>query len=722
MMNTPIGLEDIVRIFTFLLGTSLQIATLILMAKRKGQKRREMFFAFFTFSVLGWTFGIFISLFCGYLYWTYNTIEKIFASAAVFSFALVLPLLNHILADFAQKKYFKISAVIRYCLYLALYLPFGWFAHCLWPILKVSPETNFLLLENFISQFIPWVFVHLLLALYITLASWYKATDEDEKSWMRILYYTLVFLVLLYFVCFIMDVKKISIAGPYLAMLTQMTTFCLPPMLAYYMYSYSYIEYVFKRGLIYSVLAVVIISFYVSVIRPVGDAMEKNYFINFRMIEGIWVMALVFFFDTMKRGLQECFNRIFFRERQYYHKVFSDISTTINHSSYLDLENLLDDVARTISRAMKIREVSFIFFTKEKEKLMITASTLAIDPEDIKSTVEYIANQHLLVLDIYDLNEGDLEIIKEMKKIKAFTIISAYNEKRLIGILSIGKRLIRHRLLAEEEEMLILLLNQMVIAIENTRLVRQKFLLERKIYENEKLSSLGRLSASIAHEVKNPLSSIKTITQVTKEDLPPDDPKQEGLDLILGEIERLSRVVKQLLRFARPHASHLEEVSVQEVLNDVLILLQKEAQRNHVILIHEGEANISFLSDKDALIEIFFNLINNAIQALPSGGIVKISRLLEYQEGKNIPAMIRILVSDNGPGIPLSDREKIFEPFYTTKQSGTGLGLTIVKQRLKKLKGDILVYENHPGAVFEVRLPVEPVHSVEIPLFYTGNN
>ncbi len=712
-MNRTIGLQDIVRIFIFLLGTCLQIATLVLMAKRKGQKKRELIFSFFIFSVLGWNLGILISLFCGYLYWSYNTVEKIFAIAAVFSFTLVLPLLNHTLIGFARRKYFLLRPLICYCLYIALYLPVLLFSYYLWIIVTLSPETNFLILENFISQWIPWFFVLLLIALYITVVSGRKANDEDEKSWMKILQYTLTILVLLYFVCYIMDAWKISWIGNYLSMLTQMITFCLPPMLGYYMYSYSYIEYVFKRGVIYSVLAILIVSFYASAIRPMGDAMEKKYLINFRMIEGILVLALVFFFEPMKRGLQECFNRVFFREKQYYRKIFSDISTAINHSSYLDLENLLDDVARTISRAMKIREVSFIFFSKEKDKIAITASTLAIDSEDIQSIIKYISSHHLSVLDVYDLNEEDIDIIKEMKKIKAFTIISAYNESRLIGILSIGKRLIRHRLLAEEEEMLILLLNQMVIAIENTRLVRQKFLLERKIYENEKLSSLGRLSASIAHEVKNPLSSIKTITEVTKEDLPKNDPKQEGLDLILGEIERLSRVVNQLLRFARPHSSHLEEVNIREVLRDVITLLQKEAHRNHVELIQEGEEKISFLSDRDALMEIFFNLINNAIQALPEGGIVKIAYILEYQT--NIPRLMKISVSDNGPGIPASDRDKIFEPFYTTKQSGTGLGLTIVQQRLKKLKGDILVRDNHPGSAFEVHLPVEQVHSVEIP-------
>ena len=124
----------------------------------------------------------------------------------------------------------------------------------------------------------------------------------------------------------------------------------------------------------------------------------------------------------------------------------------------------------------------------------------------------------------------------------------------------------------------------MITIFENTRLMHEKFGLERKIYENEKLSSLGRLSTSIAHEVKNPLSSIKAIAQVMREDLPANDPNQEGLSLIIDEVDRLSRVVTQLLLFARPHSFNLEPVDVQSLIVNVVMLLKHEAHRNQVTI------------------------------------------------------------------------------------------------------------------------------------------
>jgi signal transduction histidine kinase len=442
-----------------------------------------------------------------------------------------------------------------------------------------------------------------------------------------------------------------------------------------------------------------------------GGRMEKEFQINFRMVEGLLVMGLVFFFDPLKRALQEISNYIFFREQQYYRKVFSDISTTISVATHIDLENLLDEVAHTIGRAMKIREVSFVFFSKEQDKLCIRESTLAVSSADIQAVVDYIGSRQLPVLNIYDLSENDTEILRDMKKIKAFTIIPIYHENKLIGILNIGKRRIRHHLLAEEEEMLIMLVNQMVISLENTRLARDKFTLERRIYENEKLSSLGRLSTSIAHEVKNPLSSIKAITQVMKEELPPTDSNQEGLSLIIGEVDRLSRVVTQLLRFARPHSGFLEEVDVNEVIKDVLMLLKHEANRKHVAIeTLFSQKTIPLLSDRDALSEIFFNLIHNAIQSLSEGGKVVICTEIVTEKD-----VIKVSIADNGTGIPSGDREKIFEPFYTTKQTGTGLGLTIVKHRVEKLKGNIAVKDNHPGTIFEVLLPIVHIDKVEIP-------
>ena len=712
------GFKDIVIILVFLLGSALQIAILVLMTKRKGQKGRESIFALLTFCVLGWTFGIFISHFCTYLYRETNIVQQIFGGVSIFSFTLVFPLLVNVLFNYYMGKFFYITKWVKNFLYISLYLPFIIFAYYLWQILYNSTNSNFFLLENFIANFIKWAFVLLIVAVYITIVSYLKAKEKEEKRWLYFFAWILSILIIAYLVCFILDIRKIAFIGTFLVLATEILTFFLPPILAYYIYSYNYMEYVIKRSIIYCFLGIVVISFYIFLIRPSGEMLEEKFNIDFKMVESILVMILVFFFNPVQRGLQEFFNRIFFRERQYYRKLFSDLSSSINRASYFDLKDLLDEAAQTISRSMKIREVSFIFFHDKDEKKCITESTLAISFEDIKNIVDYLEQNQLPILNIYELRDTNSDIVRELRDIKAFTVIPVYNNKKLTGILNVGKRLMRHRLFAEEEEMLTMLLNQVITAIDNTNLIRQKFLLERKMYENEKLSSLGRLSASIAHEVKNPLSSIKTITQVTKEELASDDPNQEGLNIIIEEINRLSRVVNKLLRFARPYSDRLEEIEINSVLKDVLLLLKHEAKRNQVTIKNNAfeEKNLFILSDRDALNEIFFNLIHNSIQALPEGGTVEIRQRVCKSYG-NPSKLLKILISDNGPGIAPGDRPRIFEPFYTTKQNGTGLGLSIVKHRLKKLKGDISIKDNpnNIGVKFEIILPIIQADKVELP-------
>lgn len=705
--------DEIVKIFTFLLGTSLQISILFLMAKRKGQQGREIVLALFTFSVLTWSFGIFISLFSCYLYRGENIIQKIFKASALIGFTLIFPLLIHTLLFFLSDKYFRINKFIRYALYFSIYLPTIAFSDSLIDIVHNNKSFN---TPDFISHFVQWAFALLIIAWYITIISCRKADEDEERRFLGIIGWMITGIIVIYCITYVLKAKDLPIIGSYIILISEILTFMLPPTIAYYIYRYNYIEYVLKRSLIYCFVGIVFNVFYLYVVRPTGESMEKRFQINFRMVEAIIMMLLVFFINPLSKFLQDLFNKIFFKEKQYYSEVISSISTTINQSTYMDLENLLDAIAQTLSRAMKIREISFVFFGRDEDKVIIKESTLAITANDIKFVLDYIEKNDTQVLNIYDLGEEDHEILREMKNIHAFTIISIYNEKKIIGILNIGKRRIKHRLLAEEVEMLIMLVNQMVISFHNTKLVREKFALERKMYENEKLSSLGRLSASIAHEVKNPLSSIKTITQVMLEEIPETDPNREGLTLILGEIDRLSRVVRKLLRFAKPHTSNLEEVDVLTVIRDVLLLLKHEANKSSVNIICslDDDDTIGILSDRDALSEIFFNLIHNAIQALPEGGNVKIDKSVQYNED-NFPISMTIGISDNGDGIPSAHLEKIFKPFFTTKQTGTGLGLTIVKQRIDKLKGEIIVEDNNPGTRFEVTLPVAQIDKVKIP-------
>ncbi len=226
------------------------------------------------------------------------------------------------------------------------------------------------------------------------------------------------------------------------------------------------------------------------------------------------------------------------------------------------------------------------------------------------------------------------------------------------------------------------------------------------MYENEKLSSLGRLSTSVAHEVKNPLSSIKAIVQVMREDVRKNDHLQEDLAIIVDEIDRLTKVVNQLLQFAKPGSEIKTSVRIGDIIRSTLVVLNHETKQNKITtLCHIPQDLPPITADEGALKEIFFNLFRNAIQAMPSGGQIHIHAHCRPENH-----VIQVIVADTGPGIPQELFGKIFEPFFTTKQTGTGLGLSIVKKKLEDIEATIHVESNGRGASFVMNFPLnEPV-------------
>jgi signal transduction histidine kinase len=218
--------------------------------------------------------------------------------------------------------------------------------------------------------------------------------------------------------------------------------------------------------------------------------------------------------------------------------------------------------------------------------------------------------------------------------------------------------------------------------------------------QNEKLSTLGLIAGSIAHEVKNPLSSIKTIASVLAEDL--GDEHKEDFELIVGEIDRLSGTVTQLLQFARPANEASSNGSTLNSIQGTLRVLGHLAkQRNVSMDVDLPETLPAISANHDMLREVIFNLISNSIDATSGGGHVGV--LCRGEEGR-----VKIEVRDDGPGLSPEVQDRLFEPFVTTKDGGTGLGLYIVGRRVREMGGEIhCETQKGEGTVFTVILPVE---------------
>jgi len=231
--------------------------------------------------------------------------------------------------------------------------------------------------------------------------------------------------------------------------------------------------------------------------------------------------------------------------------------------------------------------------------------------------------------------------------------------------------------------------------------------IEGQLRKAERLSAIGELGAVLAHEIRNPLASIKGTAEILKDDLRPGDRKYEFLEILVKESERLNRVVEDFLRMARPQPVIMGNCDLMAELNNVITLVSAEARKREVRLELNPAALPVIEGDPEKLRQAFLNIILNGLQATPPDGSVTITVSLEEAKA-NGPDSIELSFSDTGPGIEADKMERIFEPFYTSKEGGTGLGMAITRKIIEGHGGRIEVMsEPGAGADFRIHLPVK---------------
>ncbi len=233
--------------------------------------------------------------------------------------------------------------------------------------------------------------------------------------------------------------------------------------------------------------------------------------------------------------------------------------------------------------------------------------------------------------------------------------------------------------------------------------------LEQQVMHSDKLAALGRLAAGVAHEIGNPLTSISTFAQILRE-MASDEFSQNSLDIINTHIQRISEIVRRMSAFARPDALNVKPTQLNDVINSTLDLMRLDKRMKNTIQIEvDLDAQLPrIMVDEGQMSQVFINILINALDAMPNGGKLKVATHQGHDDHGNHSIMVEF--TDSGVGIPSRELQKIFDPFYTTKEpgKGTGLGLSLSYNIVKRFKGDIKV-ESEPnrGTVFTIILPVE---------------
>lgn len=224
--------------------------------------------------------------------------------------------------------------------------------------------------------------------------------------------------------------------------------------------------------------------------------------------------------------------------------------------------------------------------------------------------------------------------------------------------------------------------------------------IEDQLRRADRLTALGELSAGMAHEIRNPLASIRGTAEILRDAFEPDDKYAEFTAILVKEVDRLNQVLEDFLRFVRPEPSDSARFLPAETLREVLQLSEVQARKANVNIVAEVPDLPETEGEAGQFKQVFLNLILNAVQAMEGGG-----QLYIIAEADDHWVICRFV--DNGPGIPKDNLERIFNPFFTTKQEGTGLGLAITSRIIENAGGRIKVEsEMGQGATFTLKLRV----------------
>jgi signal transduction histidine kinase len=300
------------------------------------------------------------------------------------------------------------------------------------------------------------------------------------------------------------------------------------------------------------------------------------------------------------------------------------------------------------------------------------------------------------------------------EEIRSIIAIPVEVKDRVIAVLA-ATSTVAHAFSQDDLRILEAIGAQLGVAMENARLYEaereQRKLLEQsqlQLIQSEKLAATGQLAASLAHEINNPLQAIRTGIQLSQALAEPSSQQREYLDMADRELQRLTNLVNHTLDFARRPQPEGQPVNVNRVLKQVFALASKYLQHRHVVL------RTDLLPDPPDVVtspgqlgQVFLNLILNAVDAMPEGGTLRVSSHL--QDGG-----LAVRFIDTGHGIEPDNMDKIFEPFFSTKQDGTGLGLPISRTILQRHDGTIDVTSTvGEGTTFEVWLPQPPTAATE---------
>ena len=279
------------------------------------------------------------------------------------------------------------------------------------------------------------------------------------------------------------------------------------------------------------------------------------------------------------------------------------------------------------------------------------------------------------------------------------------------GTIFLGKKTDGAPFTEQELNLLSILINQATFAIEHASLYEQQTERLKKMYRTDRLATLGELAAGAAHEIRNPLTAIRSTIQYLSKDFSADPVKSEMVTELISEVERINKIVQGLLSFARPSDLNTSDINIEQLINQTLLLVTNTLRKQNVEVEFEYFTdNTTIQGDAEQLKQVFLNIILNAVEAMGKNPPERSRTLIiSIEKGTPINTHSRYLIisfEDSGKGIEQKNIENVFNPFFTTKEEGTGLGLAICYGIINSHEGEIEVKSvPDKGTCINIKLP-----------------
>jgi signal transduction histidine kinase len=650
-----------VRLIGYTFGTLLQLFWMVVILGYRRQRNFERVFFFLSLALFFFYGGSLLALNSHIYYALPPAALNEFAIVIISIGLCMLPaLLLHLHMEYAETRGLLMSKRWKLAVLLLFYAACLHLAYHRIPSLLEIPQFNFLVPGSSLGQ----GFAIVLAVALAWCGGWERrfATAAPDKP-QRYFHWTLF----AFFVATFLAVDSLHL-GPFHLQArtteTLVTAFSLLPILPftvliYLVQRHNFLQIGRQKNLLYAISATFLALLYLSLVRRVGTWLEP--LLPPEASASILLFVLVIFIEPLQRVLGRRLEETAHQEMDRVQRLTAEIQQEARQG---DLRCLVRFIERRV-----------------KEQFEFEAASLTVLQPDLGAN------------------------FSKRKGSEGEESFSVYQTGRLSAVLSVE----RHgaMLSGETRAALEFLCEQLPGALDLCRLIEEKLQLERELAERERLAVLGQMAASISHNLKNPLGSMKTILQVQLENPELPDSMRAETKMVLEEVGRLSSKLNQLLQFSRPAVrggSAIGSCDARVAVEQVAGVLSHEAERRGVKMQIKvsGDSPIVAAS-AEAVNDIVSNLVVNALEATPRGGRVIVSAT--SHDGACILA-----VEDDGPGIPATLREKILQPFFTTKSQGTGLGLAIVARRAAEFGGDVdwesPVREGR-GTRFHVTLPME---------------